>query len=75
MSLTTPHARVVPPALTADGTALVRPQDLADETIKLVRHWLTEGSKVPVDASAAQLAGVLKDPNGLDFTVGFVDGV
>ncbi|WP_286166818.1 bifunctional proline dehydrogenase/L-glutamate gamma-semialdehyde dehydrogenase [Arthrobacter sp. AQ5-05] len=67
--------RVVPPALAADGTALVRPQDLADEAIKLVRHWLTEGSKVPVDASAAQLAGVLKDPNGLDFTVGFVDGV
>ncbi|RAX48698.1 1-pyrroline-5-carboxylate dehydrogenase [Arthrobacter sp. AQ5-05] len=75
MSLTTPHVRVVPPALAADGTALVRPQDLADEAIKLVRHWLTEGSKVPVDASAAQLAGVLKDPNGLDFTVGFVDGV
>ncbi|GAA3325049.1 bifunctional proline dehydrogenase/L-glutamate gamma-semialdehyde dehydrogenase [Paeniglutamicibacter sulfureus] len=75
MSQSTSHVRVVPPALAADGTPLVRPQDLADETIKLVRHWLTEGSKVPVDASAAQLAGVLKDPNGLDFTVGFVDGV
>src|SRR5699024_3982913 len=25
------------------------------------------------DASAQQLAGVLQDPNGLDFTVGFVD--
>ena len=75
MSLETSHVRIVPPALAADGTPLARPQDLADETIKLVRHWLTEGSKVPVDASAAQLAGVLKDPNGLDFTVGFVDGV
>lgn len=48
---------------------------LAAETIALVRHWLTEASKVPVDASAQQLAGVLKDPNGLEFTVGFVDGV
>ncbi|WP_461188190.1 proline dehydrogenase family protein [Arthrobacter sp. Z4-13] len=48
---------------------------LANETVALVRHWLTEASKVPVDASAQQLAGVLKDPNGLDFTVGFVDGV
>ncbi|TAP39554.1 aldehyde dehydrogenase family protein [Arthrobacter sp. S39] len=48
---------------------------LAAETIGLVRRWLTEASKVPVDASAEQLAGVLKDPNGLDFTVGFVDGV
>lgn len=48
---------------------------LADEAVALVRHWLTEAAKVPVDASAEQLAGVLKDPNGLDFTVGFVDGV
>lgn len=48
---------------------------LADEVIALVRRWLTEASKVPVDASAQQLAGVLKDPNGLEFTVGFVDGV
>ncbi|MCO4236873.1 proline dehydrogenase family protein [Pseudarthrobacter sp. MDT3-28] len=48
---------------------------LAADTITLVRRWLTEASKVPVDASAEQLAGVLKDPNGLDFTVGFVDGV
>ncbi|HYH77032.1 MAG TPA: proline dehydrogenase family protein, partial [Arthrobacter sp.] len=48
---------------------------LAAETIGLVRRWLEEASKVPVDASAEQLAGVLKDPNGLDFTVGFVDGV
>lgn len=48
---------------------------LADEAVALVRRWLTEAAKVPVDASAEQLAGVLKDPNGLDFTVGFVDGV
>jgi RHH-type proline utilization regulon transcriptional repressor/proline dehydrogenase/delta 1-pyrroline-5-carboxylate dehydrogenase len=50
-------------------------QALATEAVALVRHWLTEASKVPVDASAEQLAGVLKDPNGLEFTVGFVDGV
>lgn len=48
---------------------------LANESVALVRRWLTEASKVPVDASAEQLAGVLKDPNGLEFTVGFVDGV
>jgi RHH-type proline utilization regulon transcriptional repressor/proline dehydrogenase/delta 1-pyrroline-5-carboxylate dehydrogenase len=48
---------------------------LADESIALVRRWLAEASEVPVDGSAAQLAGVLRDPNGLDFTVGFVDGV
>lgn len=48
---------------------------LAADTIELVRRWLTEAEKFPVDASATQLAGVLKDPSGLDFTVGFVDGV
>lgn len=48
---------------------------LANEAVALVRRWLTEAAKVPVDPSAQQLAGVLKDPNGLDFTVGFVDGV
>ena len=53
----------------------VRPHDLADKAVDLVRHWLTEAAKVPVDSSAEQLAEVLKDPNGLEFAVGFVDGV
>ncbi|MFE7699834.1 bifunctional proline dehydrogenase/L-glutamate gamma-semialdehyde dehydrogenase [Microbacterium keratanolyticum] len=49
--------------------------DLADDAVALVRQWLVESRKVPVDAAAERLAGVLRDPNGLDFTVGFVDGV
>lgn len=49
--------------------------DLAEETIALVRRWLTQAATFPADVSAQRLAGVLKDPNGLDFTVGFVDGV
>lgn len=53
----------------------VRPQHLAARSVDLVRHWLSEAAKVPVDSSAKRLAGVLKDPNGLEFTVGFVDGV
>lgn len=57
------------------GSAVAEATALSGEAIALVRHWLTEAAKVPVDASAQQLAGVLKDPNGLDFTVGFVDGV
>jgi len=48
---------------------------LADEAVALVRRWLDEAATYPVDGSAAQLAGVLKDPKGLAFTVGFVDGV
>lgn len=62
-------------AVTGTSTDLARPGDLAEEAIALVRRWLAEGAKVPVDAAATQLAGVLKDPQGLDFTVGFVDGV
>ncbi|WP_336652241.1 MULTISPECIES: bifunctional proline dehydrogenase/L-glutamate gamma-semialdehyde dehydrogenase [unclassified Leucobacter] len=58
---------------TADTVA--RPQDLAEAAVALVRRWLREAAEFPVDASAARLAGVLRDPNGLDFTVGFVDGV
>ena len=46
-----------------------------DAVTALVRRWLTEAAAIPADASAQRLAGVLKDPKGLDFTVGFVDGV
>ncbi|MEV6300146.1 bifunctional proline dehydrogenase/L-glutamate gamma-semialdehyde dehydrogenase [Actinoplanes sp. NPDC051861] len=49
--------------------------EIAEETIALVRRWLREAADVPVGGSAAQLAGVLRDPKGLPFTVGFVDGV
>ncbi|MEU4420580.1 bifunctional proline dehydrogenase/L-glutamate gamma-semialdehyde dehydrogenase [Actinoplanes sp. NPDC024001] len=49
--------------------------EIAEETIALVRRWLREAADVPVGGSAAQLAGVLRDPKGLAFTVGFVDGV
>ncbi|PZF62166.1 1-pyrroline-5-carboxylate dehydrogenase [Curtobacterium sp. MCBD17_034] len=55
-----------------DGAAA---DPLVDATIVLVRRWLAEADGHPVDGSAAQLAGVLRDPKGLAFTVGFVDGV
>ncbi|GAA1254676.1 bifunctional proline dehydrogenase/L-glutamate gamma-semialdehyde dehydrogenase [Arthrobacter pascens] len=57
------------------GSHVAEAASLSNEAIALVRRWLTEAAKIPADASAEQLAGVLKDPNGLDFTVGFVDGV
>ncbi len=75
MSSSITTARTVAPAVDSAGNPLTLPAELADETIKLVRHWLTEAATFPIDASAARLAGVLKDPKGLDFTVGFVDGV
>jgi RHH-type proline utilization regulon transcriptional repressor/proline dehydrogenase/delta 1-pyrroline-5-carboxylate dehydrogenase len=58
-------------ATSSPGSVEVSP----DEVTSLVRKWLAESASAPADPSAARLAGVLKDPNGLDFTVGFVDGV
>ncbi|MCD9154757.1 bifunctional proline dehydrogenase/L-glutamate gamma-semialdehyde dehydrogenase [Aeromicrobium duanguangcaii] len=51
------------------------PDPLAQESVELVRRWLAESAEVPADKAGAQLAGLLKDPKGLDFTVGFIDGV
>ena len=55
--------------------SLASPADLADEAVELVHTWLTTAATLPKDPSGRRLAGVLQDPNGLDFTVGFVDGV
>lgn len=52
-----------------------RARALADEAVALVRRWLVESAEVPADPAAAQLAALLRDPAGLPFTVGFVDGV
>src|SRR6478609_8545529 len=49
--------------------------DLADRAVELAQRWIAESAQVDVDPSAERLAGVLKDPNGLPFTIGFVDGV
>ena len=46
-----------------------------DQVVALVRRWLAESVEHPAEPAAERLAGVLKDPNGLAFTVGFVDGV
>ncbi len=53
------------------------PPDLPtpDETVALVRRWLAAADGVKPDASAKRLAGLLADPLGLEFTLGFVDRV
>ena len=55
--------------LTAPG------DDLATQAVALAQRWTTESAEVDVDPAAERLAGVLKDPHGLPFTIGFVDGV
>lgn len=46
-----------------------------EEVAALVQRWLAESETHPVEPAAQRLSEVLKDPNGLAFTVGFVDGV
>ncbi|MED6047050.1 bifunctional proline dehydrogenase/L-glutamate gamma-semialdehyde dehydrogenase [Rothia kristinae] len=50
-------------------------QRLAEQAGELVSRWVEASAEIPEDKAAEQLAGVLKDPHGLEFTVGFVDGV
>ena len=51
------------------------PATLADDAIELARTWAQRGVRSGGSGSAALLAHVLKDQNGLDFTIGFVDRV
>lgn len=53
----------------------ISPADLAEQAVDLVQEWLSASRHEPVDSAAARLADLLSDPNGLAFTVGFVDGV
>jgi RHH-type proline utilization regulon transcriptional repressor/proline dehydrogenase/delta 1-pyrroline-5-carboxylate dehydrogenase len=58
----------------ADTTApLATPR--TEDVAALVQRWLAESETHPVEPAAQRLSEVLKDPNGLAFTVGFVDGV
>ncbi|MCX6502601.1 MAG: bifunctional proline dehydrogenase/L-glutamate gamma-semialdehyde dehydrogenase [Microbacterium sp.] len=50
-------------------------ESLADRAVACAQRWVQEASGVQADAAAQRLAGVLRDPNGLPFTIGFVDGV
>ena len=49
--------------------------ELAARAVALAQRWIAESAEVDVDPAAERLAGVLKDPDGLPFTIGFVDGV
>ena len=57
--------------MTVIDDTIPRTEDVA----ALVQRWLAESETHPVEPAAQRLSEVLKDPNGLAFTVGFVDGV
>jgi RHH-type transcriptional regulator, proline utilization regulon repressor / proline dehydrogenase / delta 1-pyrroline-5-carboxylate dehydrogenase len=63
---------------TSQGVSgIVFAQSLADDAVALVRSWLDRAAKLHrrPNASSKRLAGVLKDPTGPTFALGFVDRV
>ena len=50
---------------------------LAERSVELVRTWIDPERRATrrTDPSAERLASLLKDPHGLEFTIGFVDRV
>lgn len=57
------------------STTPALPATIADDAVALAHDWATRGAAAGSSGSATLLAQVLKDQNGLDFTIGFVDRV
>ena len=68
-------ARHLPGSTYDEPAGIVELTALTAEVEALVRRWLDVSATLPADAAAQRLADVLDDPDGLRFTVGFVDGV
>jgi len=63
------------PAGTATNSTPALPETIGADAVELARDWAQRGAANGTNGSAALLAQVLKDENGLDFTIGFVDRV
>jgi len=50
-------------------------EELIEATIAQTQNWIEQAAKLPTPTASKRLAGLLQDPNGLEFAVGFVDGV
>lgn len=73
---------VVPASPAPTGSAIPDPsadpimiERIGPAAEALVRRWLEAAADVPADPAGEQLADLLRDPDGLDFAVRFVDGV
>jgi RHH-type proline utilization regulon transcriptional repressor/proline dehydrogenase/delta 1-pyrroline-5-carboxylate dehydrogenase len=55
--------------------AIAERDALVADSIKQVETWIESAKSLPASKSAELLAAVLRDENGLNFAVGFVDGV
>jgi RHH-type proline utilization regulon transcriptional repressor/proline dehydrogenase/delta 1-pyrroline-5-carboxylate dehydrogenase len=55
--------------------SLAAKDEIAKAVVEQVQQWVLSSSQLRSSASAKRLSGLLQDPNGLAFAVGFVDGV
>ena len=53
----------------------VRAVDVQQQTVETARRWAAAAAARPADRDAARLAGVVRDPEGLAFSLAVVDGV
>ena len=49
--------------------------ELSSAVVEQVQHWVLDASQQKNSQAANRLSGLLQDSNGLDFAVGFEDGV
>lgn len=56
-------------------TSAKQDERLTREAIELARRWVRESRDRPGHRAATRLSELLKDPGGLAFAVGFIDGV
>ena len=55
--------------------SLANKDDLAHDVVDQVEQWVLSSSQIRSSPAAKRLSGLLQDPTGLEFAVGFVDGV
>ena len=55
--------------------SLANKNDLSIRVIDQVQQWVLASSQLKSSPAAKRLSGLLQDPSGLEFAVGFIDGV
>lgn len=50
-------------------------EELIAQAEQLVREWMRVADSLPASPPSERLSGLLQDKNGLEFAVGFIDGV
>ncbi|MEY3384261.1 MAG: hypothetical protein RLZZ212_848, partial [Actinomycetota bacterium] len=72
-----PYPRVVQETMSYKSTQIpaLPSSELSESAIELTQQWVAQSLKLKVNKPSKRLAGLLQDPRGLEFAVGFIDGV